>query len=209
MPLVLTTDIPGLPRFTQGKVRDVYDLGDALLLVATDRLSAFDVVLPSGIPDKGRVLTQLSRFWFERTAHFVSNHLLASDINAIVDRLTAAGVTVTPELRDTLNGRTLLVKKCAALPLECVVRGYLAGSLWKEYKQFPAHGGEISLHGQALPVGLGECELLPRPLFTPATKAAVGDHDENISPAQAAQIVGPDLATQLERTSLSLYNVCA
>ncbi len=205
MPLVLSTDIPNLPRFTQGKVRDVYDLGDALLLVATDRLSAFDVVLPSGIPDKGRVLTALSVFWFAQTAGLVPNHLLSSDVDVIGQRVQDAGGTWSPDLRDTLGGRSLLVKKCRALPLECVVRGYLAGSAWSDYRQLFGHGGEVKLSGIPLPVGLRECDPLPQPLFTPATKAAVGAHDENISPQTAKNLVGAEQFAALEQRSLALY----
>lgn len=205
MPLVLSTDIPNIPRYTQGKVRDVYDLGDALLLVATDRISAFDVVLPTGIPDKGLVLTALSVFWFAQTADVVSNHLLSSDMDAIGERIEIAGGTLTPELRETLAGRSLLVRKCRALPLECVVRGYLAGSAWNDYRQIFGHGGEVKLYGIPLPVGLRKCDPLPRPLFTPATKAAVGAHDENISQSAAAALVGADLFAELQQRSLDLY----
>ncbi len=209
MPAVFQTDIPGVPRFTTGKVRDVYDLGDALLLVATDRLSAFDVVLPTPIPGKGRVLTALSRFWFEQTRHIVPNHLLASDMSVIGPRLEAAGATVTPQLVAELEGRSLLVTKCEALPLECVVRGYLAGSAWKDYQKLPAHGGEVKLYDLPVPVGLRECAALRKPLFTPATKAAVGDHDENITQEQAAQCVGTERAELLRAISLALYKFAA
>ena len=202
---VLTTDIPGLSRFTTGKVRDVYDLGDALLLVATDRLSAFDVVLPTGIPDKGRVLTQLSRFWFGLTGHILPNHLLAADMDTLGQRLHDAGVNVTGDLVAMLQGRSLLVQKCRALPVECVVRGYLAGSAWKDYQTLFAHGGEVHLYGIPLPVGLRESDRLPTPLFTPATKAALGDHDENIPFARAAEILGPDIAEAVREKSLALY----
>ncbi len=206
MPLVLSTDIPGIPRFTQGKVRDVYDLGDALLLVATDRLSAFDVVLPTGIPDKGRVLTALSVFWFGQTSALVPNHLLSSDLNVIAEKVQEAGGAEAPGLRDTLAGRSLLVKKCRALPLECVVRGYLAGSAWNDYRQLFGHGGEVKLYGIPLPVGLRECDKLPQPLFMPTTKAAVGAHDENISQRAAIDLVGAELFAQLEQASLALYS---
>lgn len=205
MPLVLTTDIPGVPRFTQGKVRDVYDLGDMLLLVATDRISAFDVILPTGIPDKGRVLTAVSEFWFARTRHIVPNHYIASDMDTIGQRLRDAGAQVTAELVAMLAGRSLLVRKCAALPLECVVRGYLAGSAWKDYGQIFGHGGEVKLYDIPVPVGLRECEKLSVPLFTPATKAEVGDHDENITQAQAAALIGPERAGELTKISKALY----
>ena len=204
-PPVLTTDIPGLARHATGKVRDVYDLGDALLLVATDRLSAFDVVLPTGIPDKGRVLTQLSKFWFDATRDLLPNHLLASDMDTLGQRLHDAGVNVTGDLVTLLQGRTLLVQKCRALPIECVVRGYLAGSAWKDYQKLFAHGGEVKLYDLPLPVGLRESDRLPTPLFTPATKAELGDHDENISFARAAETLGPALAAAVREKSLALY----
>jgi len=200
---VLSTDLPGLPKFS-GKVRDVYDLGDALLLVATDRLSAFDVVLPTGIPDKGRVLTALSQFWFERTQDIVPNHLLASDIDSIARRLQQSGLTLTPEFTATLEGRSLLVRKCRALPIECVVRGYLAGSAWKDYRTLFAHGGEVKLYDIPVPVGLRESDRLPTPLFTPATKAQTG-HDINISPSHAAELVGQDVLNRASAASLALY----
>ena len=201
---ILTTDIPGLPKFIQGKVRDVYDLGDALLIVATDRISAFDVILPTGIPDKGRVLTALSRFWFEKTQHVVPNHLIAWDMDTIGTRLRDAGATVTADLISTLGGRSQLVRKCEALPLECVVRGYLDGSAWKDYQTLFAHGGEVKLYDLPVPVGLRQSDKLPTPLFTPATKAHTG-HDMNISPGQAAEIVGAETARELADKSLALY----
>jgi len=201
---ILRTDIPGLSKFIQGKVRDVYDLGDSLLIVATDRLSAFDVILPTGIPDKGRVLTALSQFWFAKTAHLVPNHFLASDMDTLGARLHDAGVTVTADLVSMLEGRSQLVQKCAALPLECVVRGYLDGSAWKDYQTLFAHGGEVRLYDLPVPVGLRQGDRLPKPLWTPATKAATG-HDMNISPRQAAEIVGTDTAQELADKSLALY----
>jgi len=204
IPPVLSTDIPGVRKFIQGKVRDVYDLGDALLIVATDRLSAFDVVLPTGIPDKGRVLTQLSLFWFARTADVVPNHLLAADMDSVGQRLRDAGATVTPDLIATLEGRSLLVQKCEALPLECVVRGYLAGSAWKDYQKLFGHGGEVKLYDIPVPVGLREADPFPTPLFTPSTKAHAG-HDETITPTQAAALVGADRAQELADRSLALY----
>jgi phosphoribosylaminoimidazole-succinocarboxamide synthase len=202
---VLTIDIPGLPKFVSGKVRDVFDLGDALLLIASDRLSAFDVVLPMGIPDKGRVLTQLSRFWFAQTQGIVLNHLITANLEAITRRLSEAGVDVTPALTEMLAGRTLLVEKCRALPIECVVRGYLSGSAWKEYQTRFAHGGEVRLYDLPLPVGLRESDRLPVPLFTPATKAEIGSHDENITFDRAASLVGREIAESVREKSLALY----
>ncbi len=201
---ILTTDIPGLSPFIVGKVRDVYDLGDSLLIVATDRISAFDVILPTGIPDKGRVLTALSQFWFEKTAGIVPNHYIASDMDTIGSRLHDAGVTVTADLVSMLEGRSQLVRKCEALPLECVVRGCLDGSAWKDYQTLFAHGGEVKLYDIPIPVGLRRGERLPTPLWTPATKAQTG-HDRNISPAEAARIVGEETAKELADKSLALY----
>ena len=206
---VLKTDIQGVPRFITGKVRDVYDLGDALLLVTTDRLSAFDVVLPTGIPDKGRVLTQLSAFWFDRTTDLVANHVITTDIDEIAARLKAAGATnIDDSLLASLDGRSLLGKKCQAVPLECVVRGYLAGSGWADYKKLFAHGGEVILHGHHLAVGLRESDKLPTPLFTPSTKAAEG-HDESVDAKRAIEIVGQKLFDKLQSTSIALYQAAS
>ena len=202
--IILNTDIPGLPKFITGKVRDVYDLGESLLIVATDRLSAFDVVLPTGIPDKGRVLTSLSRFWFEKTQGIVPNHLLAWDMDTIGTRLHDAGIMVTGALVSLLEGRTQLVRKCEALPVESVVRGYLDGSAWKEYQTLFAHGGEVKLYDTPVPVGLRQGEKLPAPLWTPATKAHTG-HDMNVSPAVATEILGADTAREVADKSLALY----
>lgn len=203
-PALLTTDIPGLPKFIQGKVRDVYDLGDALLVVATDRLSAFDVVLPTGIPGKGHVLTALSQFWFEKTAQIVPNHFLSGNMDVIGERLHSAGVTVTPALISMLEGRTQLVRKCAALPLECVVRGYLDGSAWKDYQTLFGHGGEVVLYGIPVPIGLRQGEQFSKPLFTPAAKNHTG-HDVNVTFADAIGIVGAETAAKLSEISIALY----
>ena len=201
---ILQTEIPGLPKFITGKVRDVYDLGDSLLIVATDRISAFDVILPTGIPDKGRVLTALSQFWFAKTSHIVPNHFLASDMDTLGARLHDANVNVTADLVSMLEGRSQLVRKCAALPLECVVRGYLDGSAWKDYQTLFGHGGEVRLYDIPIPVGLRQGEQLPTALFTPATKASSG-HDMNISAAQAAEAVGAETTQELADKSLALY----
>lgn len=206
---VLTTEIPGLTKFATGKVRDVYDLGDTLLLVATDRISAFDVIMPNGIPDKGRVLTQLSRFWFLNLRSIVSTHYITTDAGFIADRIAEAGGTVTAELRTLLEGRAMLGVKAKAFPVECVVRGYLAGSLWKEYRQAGGETQPVTLHGIALPGGLRESERLPEPIFTPATKAEGGQHDENIGLAEAARIVGEATAQRLAQTSIALYRAAA
>ncbi len=202
---LLTTDIPGLPKFIQGKVRDVYDLGDTLLVVATDRISAFDVVLPTGIPGKGRVLSALSEFWFGKTSHIVPNHFISGDMDVIGERLHSAGVTVTADLISLLEGRTQMVQKCKALPLECVVRGYLDGSAWKDYQTLFGHGGEVHLYGIPVPIGLRQGEQLATPLFTPAAKAHTG-HDTNITFAEASESVGAETAAQLSEKSIALYS---
>jgi phosphoribosylaminoimidazole-succinocarboxamide synthase len=191
---VARTEIPGVPLISRGKVRDLYDLGDALLLVATDRLSAFDHVLPDPIPDKGRVLTQLSTFWFERLAARVPNHLLETAVERFPAPLRAHA--------DVLSGRAVLVRKLAMVPVECVARGYLAGSGWKEYRQ------QGTVCGIALPPGLGESARLPQPIFTPATKAQDG-HDENIPFGEVERLVGPDLARRLRELTLELYEAGA
>jgi phosphoribosylaminoimidazole-succinocarboxamide synthase len=182
------TSLANLPR-RQGKVRDIYDLGDELLLVSTDRISAFDWVLPTGIPDKGRVLTQLSRFWFEHLD--VPNHLLSCDVNEFD---LPEGVDRAP-----LEGRSMLVRKAEVVPIECVVRGYLSGSSWKEYQET----GHVC--GISLPTGLMESSKLPAPVFTPATKAEIGEHDENITFDEVCKRIGPELAKQLAERSIDLY----
>ncbi|MGC8783239.1 MAG: phosphoribosylaminoimidazolesuccinocarboxamide synthase [Armatimonadota bacterium] len=203
MRTVTYTRIPGLPEPKRGKVRDIYDLGDKLLIVATDRISAFDVVLPNGIPDKGRVLTQLSLYWFERTEHIVPNHLLSADIDAIAEAVVAAGGQLDADACEMLDGRSMLVVKAKPYPIECVVRGYLAGSLWKEYVQAGGMEKPVTLHGIPLPAGLRESDRLQQPIFTPATKAEIG-HDENISMERAVQIAG-EVAWELERLSIEVY----
>ena len=184
---LLQSDIPGIP-VRRGKVRDVYDFGDRLLLVASDRISAFDWVLPTGIPDKGRVLTKISEFWFSQLG--VPHHLLSMDPTEVP---LPSGVD--PEV---LRGRSMVVKKSSVVPIECVVRGYLAGSGWKEYRQ------SQEVCGIPLPSGLVECSQLPEPIFTPATKAEEG-HDENISFSRMCEIVGHKTATTLRDRSLAIY----
>ena len=188
---VLTTSLTGLGPRHQGKVRDIYDLGDRLLLVATDRISAFDVVMNEPIPDKGRILTGLSAFWFRHLAEVVPNHLLSLN----VEEFPAA----CRPYRDLLAHRTMLVKKTRPLPVECIVRGYLAGSGWAEYQ---IRG---SIGGMALPPGLVESARLPQPVFTPSTKAELGEHDENISFAAMGDKIGADLAAKVREVSLTLY----
>ena len=188
---LLQLDLPGVPKIKSGKVREVFDLGDRLLFVATDRISAFDCVMPNGIPRKGEVLTQLSHFWFGQTESLVPNHLLAK-----------ADEPLPPQLQPfaaQLAGRSMIVKKATPLTIECVVRGYLAGSGWKEYQR------SQTVCGIPLPAGLQESSELPAPIFTPATKAETG-HDENIPFETAAQLVGADIAERARDLSLRIYN---
>ena len=187
------TTVPGLALFARGKVRDMYDLGDRLLMVATDRLSAYDVVMREPIPGKGIVLTALSEFWFERTRDVIPNHLLTTDVQEL---------DLPEPATRMLDGRSMLVRRAERVDVECVVRGYLAGSGWAEYK---AKGTCI---GHQLPPGLVESSELPEPIFTPATKAATG-HDENISTAEMADLVGKELTHLLEDASLRLYSSAA
>ncbi|MGB9619855.1 MAG: phosphoribosylaminoimidazolesuccinocarboxamide synthase [Armatimonadota bacterium] len=206
--IVTSTEIKGLTKHVTGKVRDVYDLGDSLLMVATDRISAFDVVLPTGIPDKGKVLTQISLFWFDLTRDILDNHLITADVDEIIDRIGRAGAPDPGQYRELLDGRSMVVVKARPCPIECVVRGYLAGSAWKEYSTLRAASGgsaPIVLHGVELPADMVESQKLPEPVFTPATKESVG-HDINISAQQACDIVGEDIGKQLEALSLALYN---
>ncbi|NLO72849.1 MAG: phosphoribosylaminoimidazolesuccinocarboxamide synthase [candidate division WS1 bacterium] len=188
---ILYTDLPGALSRRFGKVRDIYDYGDCLLIVATDRISAFDCVMPNGIPGKGKILTALSKFWFDKTQHIIPNHIISMD--------PADFPEPAQESADLLEGRTMMVQKAEVVPVECVVRGYLAGSGWKSYQET----GEVC--GHKLPPGLQLSDRLPEPLFTPSTKAESG-HDENISYAQAAEIVGQEIADQLQEKSLALYN---
>lgn len=175
----------------QGKVRDIYDLGDRLLIVATDRLSAFDVVLPDGIPNKGKVLTQISAFWFKRMSHIVSNHVISTDAADFPEPYRSA-----PEV---FAGRSMLVKKTRPLPVECVVRGYISGSGWSDYCR------SQSICGINLPAGLRESDRLPEPIFTPSTKAEIGAHDENISFEDVVNTVGRKTAERIRDLTLTLY----
>lgn len=185
--------IPGLKPFKSGKVREVYDLGENLLLVASDRISAFDCVLPDGIPDKGAVLTQISSWWFEQTDSIITNHLISTDMKDFPPEAQKC-----PELA----GRSMLVEKTEALPVECIVRGYLIGSGWKEYKK------TSSVCGIHLPSGYQMADKLAEPIFTPSTKADEG-HDENITFDHASDILGPDLAEMVKKASLQLYKYAA
>jgi len=193
-PVVTETTLPGFKLLGRGKVRDIYDLGDQLLIVATDRLSAFDVVNPVGIPEKGRVLTALSVFWFKLLADLTETHFITDQIGEMGHGLE--------RFRPVLEGRSMLVKKTAPIRVECVVRGYLAGSAWSEYRK----SGTVC--GVLMPPGLLEASRLPAPLFTPAIKAESG-HDENISFEQSAEILGQELASTLRERSFALYNRAA
>ena len=187
---VFTTDLDGVTVHRRGKVRDMYEVDDCLLMVATDRISAYDVVLDSLIPDKGAVLTQLSAFWFGRTAGIVANHMLSTD--------PAAYPAALQPYADLLAGRSMLVRRTQPVLIECVARGYLAGSGWREYRET----GRVC--GVELPAGLRESDRLPQPIFTPATKAESG-HDINISEEEAGRIVGADLVARLRELTLALY----
>jgi len=192
---VFETQLKGLRRIHQGKVRDSYELDAThMLIVATDRLSAFDVVLPDPIPGKGCVLTQISNFWFEKTRHIVPNHLTDYTLDAFIH---------DPEELAMLEGRAVVVKRLKPLPVEAVVRGYLIGSGWKDYQ----HSGAVC--GITLPPGLVMADRLPEPLFTPATKAAAGAHDQNVSFAEVAGLLGEDIASQVRKLSLALYEFAA
>ena len=190
MRTILQTNIAEIePK--RGKVRDIYDVGDKLLIVATDRISAFDVVMANGIPYKGIILTQISRFWFDFLGGDVEHHLISDDVATFPEPFC--------NYPEQLAGRSMLVKKADVLPIECVVRGYLAGSGWTEYK----NSGTVC--GQKLPAGLRQCEKLPRPIFTPATKAERGTHDENISFEQSAEIIGPKRARYVRDKSMEIF----
>jgi phosphoribosylaminoimidazole-succinocarboxamide synthase len=190
-PLVLETNLAGLKPPKRGKVRDIYDLGETLLLVATDRISAFDVVLPNAVPEKGRVLTQISKYWFSRTASVVKNQVISTEVPEYPAECRPHAAL--------LEGRSMLVKKTQPLPVECVVRGYLTGSGLKEYKAT----GMVS--GVKLPTGLIEASRLPEPIFTPSTKAEVGDHDENIDFDTVVRLVGKDTANTIRNYALAIY----
>jgi len=191
--VVRETHLKGLD-IRRGKVRDIYDLGECLLIVATDRISAYDVIMPTGIPDKGRILTALSLFWFDFLSDVTPNHVITADVGQMGPEIQTQA--------DTLHGRSMLCRKADVFGVECVVRGYLAGSGWREYQ---AQG---TVCGIDLPEGLKQCDRLPEPIFTPATKAESG-HDENISFEQAKAIIGDDIATTLRDRSIAIYQKAA
>jgi len=192
--IILTTEIPELKLFRRGKVRDIYDLDDKLLIVATDRISAFDFILPTGIPLKGRILTGLSVFWFDYTKDIIRNHLITADIDEFPQELR--------KYKKILEGISMLVKKAERIDIECVARGYISGSAWAEYQE----NGRVG--GIELPPDLVESEKLPRPIFTPAIKASSG-HDENISEERMSEIVGEDLTEKLKGMTLEVYRYAA
>jgi len=188
--VVLQTEFSGLNLFRRGKVRDVYDLGDALLIVSTDRISCFDVILPTGIPRKGEILTALSCFWFDFIRDIISTHFISADVDDFPAAVRKYG--------DTLSGRSMLVKKAKSLPVECIVRGYLSGSGWKDYQK------TRSVCGIKLPAGLRESDKLPQVIFTPSTKADVG-HDENVSQEYIEKQIGRSVADTLKKVSIAIY----
>jgi phosphoribosylaminoimidazole-succinocarboxamide synthase len=191
MPAIFETHLPRLKLIGRGKVRDIYDLEDALLIVASDRISAFDVVMPDPIPDKGRILTQLSIYWFGQMEDIIENHLLATEVKDFP--------APCQEYAEVLQGRSMLVKKAQPLAVECVIRGYLSGSAWVEYQE----RGEAS--GVKLPPGLQESSPLAAPIFTPATKAEMGTHDENITFEEVERLLGEELAARVRRVSVQIY----
>jgi len=190
--IVLETNMPDLNLINRGKVRDIYDLGEHLLLVTSDRLSAFDVIMNEGIPKKGQVLNEVSIFWFNRMTDIIPNHIVATEVSDFPAE--------THKYRDQLEGRSMLVKKAKPLPIECIVRGYVSGSGWKEYQQ------NGSICGIELPKNLVESDRLAEPIFTPSTKAEIGEHDENISFDEAVKLCGPKIAQQVSDLSIEIYS---
>ncbi|OEU60516.1 MAG: phosphoribosylaminoimidazolesuccinocarboxamide synthase [Desulfobacterales bacterium C00003104] len=188
---VYETNLKGITLLNRGKVRDIYDLGETLLIVATDRISAFDVIMPNPIPGKGRILTEISRFWFEKTKSIIDNHVIATRVSDFPQILRS--------YEDILEARSMIVRKAEPLPVECIVRGYLSGSGWKSYKE----SGTIC--GIELPAGLTESARLPEPIFTPSTKEELGAHDINIGFEKAAALIGRDTAEKVRKTSIALY----
>lgn len=188
---ITTLNLPDLKLFKQGKVRDVYDIGEYYLIVSSDRLSAFDVIMNDGIPNKGKVLNQISCFWFDHMKELVENHLVSANVDDYPE--------VCKQHRAIIAGRSMLVKKAELIPIECIVRGYISGTGWNDYKK----SGNIC--GIELPKGLVESEKLPEPIFTPSTKAEVGVHDENINEAQAVNIIGKDAFEFIKKTAINIY----
>ena len=193
--VILQTDLPGLNLVKKGKVRDIYDVGDHFLIVSTDRLSAFDVIMQQGIPYKGKVLTKISEFWFDFSRNIITNHLVSTSVDDFPPECR--------QYRNELEGRSMLVNKAEVVPIECIVRGYISGSGWIDYKST----GEIS--GIKLPEGLKESEKLPEPIFTPSTKAELGTHDENISADEANKVAGKGTVDKIKSSALDIYNSAA
>jgi len=191
MPTILTTNFPALKLTARGKVRDIYDLGETLLIVTTDRISAFDVIMDEGIPDKGYVLTQISAFWFRQMEDIIPNHIISTDVKDFPAECQ--------QYAEILEGRSMLVKKASPLPVECIVRGYISGSGWKDYKATGA------ICGIKLPAGLVESDKLEEPIFTPSTKAELGEHDENISFERCVELVGEELAAKVRDVTIAIY----
>jgi phosphoribosylaminoimidazole-succinocarboxamide synthase len=191
MDVITDTAFLGLPLFRRGKVRDIYEAGDDLVIISTDRISAFDVIMDQGIPGKGAVLNGLAEFWFERTGDTVQNHMISTDVSVFPAEFR--------KFADRLSGRSMLVRRAEPLPVECVVRGYLAGSGWKDYQR------EQAICGIPLPAGLRQADRLPEALFTPSTKAEVGTHDENITFEEVTGQIGDDIAENIKRYSIGLY----
>ncbi len=196
----METDLGDLKPMARGKVRDIYDLGEHLLIVATDRISAFDVILPTPIPGKGKVLTEMSRFWFQKTGHIIPNHFISCDVKDFPAHLHA--------FKDQLDGRAMMVKKCRRIDYECVARGYITGSLFKEYLAARQGNNPVSLHGFDFPGDLVDSLKLPSPIFTPASKNDSG-HDENVSFDFVAEALGKDVTAQLRDVTIKLYQWCA
>ncbi|KAH9849850.1 SAICAR synthetase [Lenzites betulinus] len=194
---LIDSNLDGLQLLNKGKVRDVYATSDPnlILFVASDRISAYDVILRNGVPDKGKVLTKISLFWFNKLAHVIPTHFVSVNVDEMPSEIRP--------FKEKLEGRAMLVKKAKVIPLEAIVRGYITGSGWAEYKK------SGTVHGIPLPAGLVESQKLPEPLFTPSTKAEQGQHDENISPEQAASLIGPELCAKVERAALALYKEAA
>lgn len=197
MSALIHSNLPGLTLLSKGKVRDIYATSspDHLLFVASDRISAYDVILQNGVPDKGKILTKISLFWFDKLKHIVPNHFVTANIDEMPQEVR--------QYKEQLEGRAMLVRKAKVIPLEAIVRGYITGSGWSEYKK------SGTVHGIPLPAGLVESQKLPEPLFTPSTKAEQGAHDENISPAQAAALIGQELFDRVSTTAVRLYTEAA
>ena len=189
--VILQTNFSDLKQFKKGKVRDMYDLGDSLLMVSSDRLSAFDVIMNDGIPYKGQVLTKISEFWFKYVEDIIDNHIITTDVNEYPD--------VCKPYAEDLKDRSMVVKKAELIPLECIVRGYVSGSGWNDYKKYG------SICGIKLPEGLKESDKLEEPIFTPSTKAEIGDHDENISEEKAKEIIGEERYNTLKEKAIAIY----